>query len=47
VPVICMGPGERGKMSRYHQPEEAISVEQLGTVTKVYCTTVLDLARTI
>jgi len=45
VPVICMGPGERGKMSRYHQPEEAISVEQLGTVAKAYCTTVLDLAR--
>ncbi len=44
VPVICMGPGERGKMSRYHQPEEAISIGQLGTVAKVYCTTVLDLA---
>jgi succinyl-diaminopimelate desuccinylase len=45
VPVICMGPGETGKMARYHQSEEAISVKQLGTVTKVYCTTILDLAK--
>lgn len=44
VPVICMGPGEKGKMSRYHQPEEAISIGQLGPVAKVYCTTILDLA---
>lgn len=44
VPVICMGPGERGKKARYHQPEESIGVSQLGTITKAYCATVLRLA---
>jgi len=43
VPVICMGPGEIGDKSKYHQPEEAISVEQLATVPKVYCLTALSI----
>ncbi len=38
-----MGPGEIGDKSKYHQPEEAISVEQLTTVPKVYCLTALSI----
>ena len=44
VPVICFGPGERGKLARYHQPEEAVKVSQLGIASKIYCSTVLELA---
>lgn len=43
VPVICVGPGESGELARYHQPEEAISVAQLGVAAKVFARTVLSL----
>lgn len=46
VPVISLGPGERGQLAKYHQPNEAISTQQLGTAARIYCSTVLDLART-
>lgn len=46
VPVICLGPGERGQLAKYHQPNEAISTQQLGTAARIYCSTILDLART-
>jgi len=45
VPVVCVGPGEKGALARYHQSEEAISVSQLGTAVRIHCATVLDLAR--
>jgi acetylornithine deacetylase/succinyl-diaminopimelate desuccinylase family protein len=45
VPVICIGPGEVGEMARYHKPEESISVSQLATTAKVYCSTVQRLCR--
>lgn len=44
VPVICMGPGESGSMARYHQAEEAISIDQLGPSAKVFAKTVLRLS---
>lgn len=44
LPVICMGPGERGTKARYHQPEESIGIAQLGAASKVYCATALRLA---
>ena len=43
VPVICFGPGESGVLARYHQPEEAVSIDQLGIATKVYAGTALEL----
>lgn len=43
LPVICMGPGESGELARYHQPEEAISVAQLGIASKVFARAVLSL----
>jgi len=46
VPVICLGPGERGKLAKYHQPDEAISTKQLGIASRIYCCMALDLART-
>ncbi len=46
TPVICLGPGERGRFAKYHQPDEAISTKQLGVAARIYCSTVLDLART-
>jgi len=46
VPVICYGAGERGELARYHQAEEAVSVNQLGTVARIYCAAALDLAST-
>jgi acetylornithine deacetylase/succinyl-diaminopimelate desuccinylase-like protein len=36
VPVISLGPGESGKLARYHQPEEAISISRLGPAAKIY-----------
>lgn len=44
VPVICFGPGEAGELARYHQPEEAVHVDQLGNAARAYLTTALDLA---
>jgi len=44
VPVICFGPGERGKLARYHRAEEAVNVSQLDVASRIYCSTVLDLA---
>lgn len=46
IPVICLGPGERGSLAKYHQPDEAISTKQLGAASRIYCCTALDLART-
>jgi acetylornithine deacetylase/succinyl-diaminopimelate desuccinylase family protein len=46
VPVVCVGPGEKGKLARYHQPEEAISVSQLGIAARIHCSAVLELAGT-
>jgi acetylornithine deacetylase/succinyl-diaminopimelate desuccinylase-like protein len=45
VPVVCVGPGEKGALARYHQPEEAISISQLGTAARIHCSAVLELAR--
>jgi len=42
-PVICIGPGESGQLCRYHQCEEAISVGQLGPVTRIYFAAALEL----
>jgi acetylornithine deacetylase/succinyl-diaminopimelate desuccinylase-like protein len=47
VPVICFGPGEGGKLFRYHQPEEAIGIAQLGPAARTYCMTALELSRTM
>ena len=44
VPVICMGPGESGPLARYHQPEEAISVSQLGNVSRAFLRTALMMS---
>lgn len=43
VPVICVGPGESGARARYHQPEEAVRVSQLGPAARIYVDTVLRL----
>ncbi len=43
IPTICMGPGETGDMARYHQPEEAISVAQLGPAANAYYELVREL----
>lgn len=40
IPVICVGPGESGELARYHKPEECITVSQLPTAAKVYCSIV-------
>jgi len=45
LPVICIGPGESGQLCRYHQCEEAISIGQLGPVTKVYFATAMELCQ--
>lgn len=45
IPVVCVGPGEKGTLARYHQPEEAIGISKLGTAAKIYCSSVLELAR--
>lgn len=36
LPIICVGPGEAGALARYHQPEEAISIGQLGEAARVF-----------
>ena len=43
VPVLCVGPGESGTRARYHQPEEAVRVSQLGPAARIYVDTVLRL----
>ncbi|MBE0518791.1 MAG: M20/M25/M40 family metallo-hydrolase [Thermoplasmata archaeon] len=43
IPTICMGPGETGNLARYHQPEEAISVAQLGPAANAYYELVREL----
>jgi succinyl-diaminopimelate desuccinylase len=43
LPVVCYGPGEGGALARYHQPEEAVSVDQLGTAANVYVMTAIEL----
>ena len=44
IPVICFGPGEWGDLARYHQPEEAVRIAQLGDAARAYLATALDLA---
>jgi acetylornithine deacetylase/succinyl-diaminopimelate desuccinylase-like protein len=44
IPVICFGPGESGALARYHQPEEAVSISQLGPAARAYANTALSLA---
>jgi acetylornithine deacetylase/succinyl-diaminopimelate desuccinylase-like protein len=43
LPVVCVGPGERHEVARYHQPDEWISVEQLEYAAQIYCAAVLNL----
>jgi len=43
LPVICVGPGEAGAAARYHQPEEAISIGQLGEAARVFARIALAL----
>lgn len=43
APVICFGPGELGELARYHQPEEAVSIDQLGPAARAYFATVFEL----
>lgn len=44
VPVISVGPGESGRLARYHQPEEGISISQLGPATKVYAMVAAEMS---
>lgn len=46
VPVICMGPGESGALAKYHQPEEAISISQIGPAAKAIAKTAMTLMKT-
>ena len=46
LPVICVGPGESGELARYHKPEECITISQLPTAAKVYCSIVERLCST-
>lgn len=43
IPVICMGPGESGVLARYHQPEEAISISQIGPAARAIALTAMTL----
>lgn len=43
LPVVCVGPGERHDVARYHQPDEWISVAQLEYAAQIYCAAVLNL----
>ena len=45
TPVICMGPGESGALAKYHQPEEAISIPQIGTAARAIAMTAMTLMR--
>lgn len=45
IPVVCMGPGESGTLARYHQPEEAISIEQLGPAARAITLTAMTLMK--
>jgi acetylornithine deacetylase/succinyl-diaminopimelate desuccinylase-like protein len=45
IPVICVGPGESGEYARYHRPEECITISQLPTAAKIYCSIVEKLCR--
>jgi acetylornithine deacetylase/succinyl-diaminopimelate desuccinylase-like protein len=45
IPVICMGPGESGSLARYHQPEEAIGVSQIGPAARAIAATAMTLMR--
>lgn len=44
LPVVSFGPGESGRLARYHQSEEGISISQLGTAAMIYCLSALELA---
>ena len=46
LPSICFGPGESGELARYHKPEECITISQLPTAAKVYCSIVESLCGT-
>ena len=41
--VVCMGPGESGILARYHQPEEAITIAQIGPAAKAIALTAMSL----
>jgi len=43
IPVVCMGPGESGALARYHQPEEAISIAQIGPAARAIALTAMTL----
>jgi len=43
IPVVCMGPGESGALARYHQPEEAISIAQIGPSARAIAMTAMTL----
>jgi len=43
IPVVCVGPGERHEIARYHQPDEWISVAQLEVAAQIYCAAVLGM----
>ena len=45
LPTICFGPGESGELARYHKPEECVTIAQLPTAAKVYCSIVEELCR--
>jgi acetylornithine deacetylase/succinyl-diaminopimelate desuccinylase family protein len=47
APIICFGPGESGALARYHQPEEAVSISQLGPAARAYATVALTMAEHI
>jgi acetylornithine deacetylase/succinyl-diaminopimelate desuccinylase-like protein len=45
IPVVCMGPGESGLLAKYHQPEEAISISQIGPAARAIAMTAMTLMR--
>jgi len=45
IPVVCMGPGESGALAKYHQPEEAISIAQIGPAARAIAMTAMTLMR--
>ena len=45
IPVVCMGPGESGALAKYHQPEEAISISQVGPAVKAIALTAMTLMK--
>ncbi len=44
IPTVCFGAGESGSLAKYHEPEEAVSVSQIGPAARAYAYTALSLA---